>query len=129
MNQQKEKHDVFISYCRHDGDYAAKLVKEHLERWGLKVFVDLKVLSTEPDRFEKHIQAELKNSEDFLLLITPETFNKKKMNDYEDLVIKEIKCALDERLNFISVLTKQTMGLPNENVVPKGIRAFLNKSL
>jgi 2-polyprenyl-3-methyl-5-hydroxy-6-metoxy-1,4-benzoquinol methylase len=120
-----ERYDVFISYRSSDGASDARLIRDYLQQYDLKVFVDFEVLATESGGFEENIQTALMNSKDFLLLITPDIFNEEKINDPYDWVAKEIKCALNYRLNFIPILTRPDMKLPNKNVLPIEIQDFL----
>jgi len=121
-----ERYDVFISYRSSDGAPYARLLRAYLQQqYDLKVFVDFEGLSTEPSSFKENIQTVLMNSKDFLLLITPDTFKQEKINDPEDWITKEIKCALAYRINFIPVLTGPDAKLPDKNVLPVDIQDFL----
>ena len=120
-----ETFDVFISYRRSDGEYAARLIRDYLQRAGLNVFVDFGIPPNEPGRFEKHIRTALSKSKDFLLLITPDTFNKEKMNNPEgDWIVKEIAYALDNGKNPVPVILSPEIGMPSKNVLPDCIKAI-----
>jgi len=68
MSTSEARFDVFLSYAREDADVARRL-HEVLERKGLKVFLDQKVLPGE--RWVHRVEAALKAARHFVLVVTP----------------------------------------------------------
>jgi len=99
-----DKHDVFISYRRSDGEWAARLIETYLRQHNLKVFVDFKDMYSKPGYLEKMIRPEIKKSTDFLLLITPNTFSEKFINDPNDWITKEILWASSYRRHIAPLI-------------------------
>jgi hypothetical protein len=90
---QTKLYDVFICYRESDGVFAARLLRDYLQDWGLKVFVDFEASYNTSGSATENIKTAIMNSTNFLLLITPDTFNEK-INDRDDWVTMEIKWAL-----------------------------------
>jgi WD40 repeat protein len=65
--------DVFISYSRADSDFARKL-NEALQIQGKTTWFDQEVMAVEAD-FEQEIKEDIENSDNFLLIITPNSIN------------------------------------------------------
>lgn len=105
---------IFISYRRKTGTYLAELISESLRNNGYKVFVDVHELKSGP--FDQALINQIKNSEDFLLLITENLFPNKKY-DPEDWVLQEVIEAYNSGKNIIPVLGQGAL-MPSEFDLP-----------
>jgi|GEM_PF-5852534 len=127
--EQKEKFDVFISYRHSDAIYAARLMRDYLEKSKLKVFVDFGCNFEGEGIFEKHIIPPLKNSLNLLLLISPHTFASERIRNPQDWVGKEIKLAKSRDIPIIPVRLSPTVDLPREEDLPEEIRGIFNERM
>lgn len=104
METKKEmvSHDVFISYRRSDMQLAA-LTYYFLENMGYDVWwdVSLPYEMCADDEYPTIIDKIIKNCKDFILLVTEKTFDKTKINDEDDWIHREIKCALSNGRHII----------------------------
>lgn len=112
----KTRCDIFISYRRREGGYEyAGRIYERLSRFGYRVFMDERLNS---GSFDEEIQKRICQCKDFLLVISPDSLEKKSGNDY---YIKEIAIALEKNKNIIPIFLGDT-SLPERNKLPKEIR-------
>jgi len=105
---------IFISYRRKTGSYLAELISQSLRSRGYKVFVDIHELKSGP--FDQELKKQIKNSNDFLLLITEELFLSR-INNQEDWVLQEIIEAYNTEKNIIPILG-QGNSMPIESNLP-----------
>jgi len=102
-----DKCDVFISYRRRDGIYAARLLYKYIEQMGYdNIFLDLEKIKG--GKFPKILEDKLKECKDFLFLVTPETFEFG--SEDKDYVYHELRLALErfergDKINIIPVFT------------------------
>ncbi len=96
------KRDVFISYRRSDMQLAA-LTYYFLENMGYDVWWDasLNYEVMEDDEYPTVIDCIIENCKDFVLLVTENTFESDKINNENDWIHREIKCALSNKRHII----------------------------
>lgn len=95
-------HDVFISYRRADKQTAA-LTYYFLENMGYDVWWDA-ILNYDmliEDEYPSIMDTIIENCNDFILLVTEHTFEDKRINEDDDWVRREIKCALSNGRHII----------------------------
>ena len=96
-NQQKT---VFISYRRKVNLDLAERIRDHLQKLGYDVFLDIKSLRS--GKWKKNILEQLAGRFHFLLLLEKGTLNRCK--DPNDFLLREIKSALIKDRNIIPIL-------------------------
>lgn len=94
------ENQVFISYRRQDGFYPAYLLYKELIENGYSVFFDIK--SIRRGEFPDIIKHNIENCVDYILIVTKTTFSNR-IFDEGDWIRKEIKIALDNNKNIITV--------------------------
>jgi tetratricopeptide (TPR) repeat protein len=91
---------VFLSYSRNSARWAARSIKDHLERRGVDVFMDVENINS--GRFATVILNEIGRRDHFIVLLTPETCER--LRDRESWVRRELERALELRKNVVPVL-------------------------
>ena len=95
---------VFISYSRKSGGWAARSIKERLDRRGADVFLDVENINA--GRFETVILNEIGRREHFVVLLTPETCGQ--LGSPTDWVRRELERALELKKNVVPILLDDT---------------------
>ena len=99
-------YDVFLSYRRGEGTYAAHLVHKTLLDLGYSAFLDK--MSIQKGKFPDQLVHAINNSKDFVLLVNKDTFTKRIFNK-EDWQRKEIETALKaENVNIFVLFLDDT---------------------
>ncbi|HAE52949.1 MAG TPA: hypothetical protein DCG30_06825 [Ruminococcus sp.] len=93
---------IFISYRREGGEFLAKIIYDELTRNGYSVFFDIE--SMRSGRFNEQLYEEIKKSNDFLLILTPDCLDRCKNSD--DWVRLEYEHAVKCGKNIIPILTR-----------------------
>jgi hypothetical protein len=91
---------VFLSYNRQSAGWAARSIKERLERQGADVFLDVENINS--GRFETVILNEIGRRDHFIVLLTPEACER--LESQDNWVRRELARALELRKNVIPVL-------------------------
>ncbi len=120
-------HDVFISYRRSDKQLAA-LTYYFLENMGYDVWWDAS-LNCEvmvDNEYPTIIDTIIENCKDFILLVTEKTFESDKINDEDDWIHREIKCALSNKRHIIP-LQLDSKSLPKN--LPEDITSLTRKMI
>ena len=99
-------YDVFLSYRRGEGTYAAHLVHKTLLDLGYSAFLDK--MSIQKGKFPDQLVHAINNSKDFVLLVNKDTFTKRIFNK-EDWQRKEIETALKAENVNIFVLFRASV--------------------
>lgn len=107
-------YDVFISYRRDGGYEMARLLYEHLKKYGLNPFFDLEELRSGP--FNTKLYEVIENSSNFLLILPPLSLERCKNEG--DWLRLEIEHAIQYDKNIIPVMMKN-FEWPND--LPKSI--------
>jgi 2-polyprenyl-3-methyl-5-hydroxy-6-metoxy-1,4-benzoquinol methylase len=97
MNEKK--YDIFISY-RHDDMALVKLIYDELKGLGYSIFCDWQLRS---GKFPEALADAIKNSIDFLLIVTVNTFAPERITKEDDWVRKEIRLALENQIHIVPV--------------------------
>lgn len=92
-----KKYDVFISYRRGSGLYMAKNIATNLQNMGYSVFFDYD--SMHNNEFDKQIYVAIKNSKDFILVLTENALDRCFLPD--DWVAREVLYAKEHKKNII----------------------------
>lgn len=100
------ENQVFISYRRQDGFYPAYLLYKELIENGYSVFFDIK--SIRRGEFPDIIKYNIENCMDYILIVTKTTFSER-IFDENDWIRKEIKIALENNKNIITVFIDSEM--------------------
>lgn len=93
----EKKYDVFISYRRGSGLYMAKNIATNLQNMGYSVFFDYD--SMHNNEFDKQIYVAIKNSKDFILVLTENALDRCFLPD--DWVAREVLYAKEHKKNII----------------------------
>jgi TIR domain len=107
---------LFISYRREHGHFVDRLAEALEKRISGTVFVDMTGIK-EPD-FEDVIFREIRACDVFILIVTPETFDPKRINNENDLLRREIACALNPNPNDKGSKSKPIVLVLVEGIVP-----------
>lgn len=94
------KYDIFISYRRDRGPQYARTLQLLLEKKGYRVFLDYDELVD--DRFSPKIEAAIRNSTIYILLLTRGSMTR--CANEGDWVRREIEIALDAGKRFVPVI-------------------------
>lgn len=84
---------IFISYRRSDASDKARLLRFFIKECGRTAFLDTEIERSEA--FPNQLEEKIKNSDDFILVISKETSNYKGTNEREDWLFKEMKIAYE----------------------------------
>jgi len=95
---------VFTSYSRNSSGWAARSIKERLDRHGVDVFLDIDSINS--GRFETVIVNEIGRREHFIVLLTQETCER--LGTPSDWVRRELERALELKKNVVPVLLDDT---------------------
>lgn len=95
-------YDVFISYRRDKGFYAARIIRDYLESKGLNVFMDLSEIHH--GYFDKQIISAIKNCRNFILLLSEDALDN--CVSEADWLRREIVAAEKAEKNVIPVMLK-----------------------
>lgn len=118
--KKQTKYDIFISYRRDGGAQYARTLQLILEKKGYKVFLDYDELVDE--KFSPQIEAAIKNSTIYLILLTKGSMARC-AND-GDWVRREIMIAIESRKRIVPVNPDGTYdGMPIN--VPQEIRSAI----
>ena len=90
---------IFISYRRDGGTETAFKLFETLNS-EYDTFIDQRCLKN--GRFDERLEKEIRNCDDFVLVVTPNLFDR--CSDNDDCLSTEIETALKEKKNIIPVL-------------------------
>lgn len=132
IGNNHDQKDVFISYRRKGGATVARLLCEVLNNRNITTFFDKESLG-EGD-FDTSIENHLSNARNFILIVTPELFNRgfdAETNIYiesetaNDWVYKEIKIALDTGKTIIPIFVNDVSQFPA--ILPPGIEQIARK--
>lgn len=102
LTSREKPIDVFISYRRDKGFYAARLVRDYLESNGLNVFMDLSEIHK--GYFDVQILDAIERCKNFLLILSPGAIGR--CVDGEDWLRREIVAATKAGKNIIPVWLK-----------------------
>ena len=94
---------IFISYRREGGEFLGKVLYDELSRNGYSVFYDIE--SMRSGRFNEQLYEKIEESDDFLLILTPDCLDRCKNS--EDWVRKEIEHAVKLNKNIIPIVTRE----------------------
>ena len=94
------KYQIFISYRRSGGDSIAFLLKEHLQKAGYSVFIDLESLRS--GKFDEKLFNMIEECSVVLLVLSPNVFER--CDDPDDWVRKEIAYAIKKKKCIIPVM-------------------------
>lgn len=100
MNAKRKRYDVFISYRRNGGAEKAELIKKALQENGYKsdrIFMDTHSLQT--GDFRKRIREAITESVNVIVIVTKESFDKIKDEDYFVFELLEAK-RLEKNMIF-----------------------------
>lgn len=95
-------YDVFISYRRETGFYAARIIRDYLESKGLNVFMDLSKIHS--GRFPEQIVDGIERCRNFILVLSDGALNN--CVSEEDWLRREIEIAVDAGKHIIPVALK-----------------------
>ena len=98
MDQQN--YHVFISYRREQGFSTAMMIRDRLERKGLRCFLDLKELRS--GTFDTEILTCIRNTRNFILVLPPRALDR--CTDSGDWLAREILAAMEYGCNIIPLL-------------------------
>lgn len=111
------KYDVFISYRRQGSGYGvAGEIESRLKERGYSVFLDVDKISV--GEFPSQIEEAIKNSSDFLLILSPSALDR--CSNPDDWVYKEITAAKKYGINIIC-LSLQGFVMPEPKLLPESI--------
>lgn len=99
-DSRDKKKDIFISYRRADGYELAKLVKDHLEKAGYSVFLDLEDLRA--GKFNEKLYSNIENCNDFIIILTPTSLDR--CSNEGDWVRCEIGHAIKHKKNIVPII-------------------------
>jgi len=124
---------IFISYRREVGHFVDRLAEKLEQRFSGNVFVDLSGIK-EPD-FESVILREISECDIFMLIVTPETFEAKRINKENDWIRREIALALKssesaerpDKAKPIILIQVEKCPLPEDYLLPEDIRRITSK--
>jgi tetratricopeptide (TPR) repeat protein len=95
---------VLLSYSRKSSAWAARSLKEGLERRGADVFLDLENINS--GRFETVILNEIGRRDHFVVLLTPDTCDR--LGTSTNWVRRELERALELKKNVVPILLDDT---------------------
>ena len=123
---------LFISYRRDQGHFVDRLAEALEKRISGTVFVDLTGIN-EPD-FEDVLFREIRACDVFILIVTPETFDPKRINNENDMLRREIACALNpnptdkgSKSKPIVLVLVEGIIPPEASLLPEDIRKITTK--
>lgn len=120
---KQQKYDIFISYRRESGAQYARTLQLMLEKKGYKVFLDYDELID--DRFSPQVEAAIKNSTIFLILLTKGSMAR--CANEGDWVRREIEIAIENGKRIVPVNPDGSFdGVPD--TVPISIRNVINET-
>ena len=93
---------AFISYRRSDGDGFARLLHEKLKQAGVISFYDVDSLRN--GRFDINLLNSIDDCDNFILVLSKDSLNPKRLNDPKDFVRREIEYALKHKKNIVPVM-------------------------
>ena len=102
MRSKGSSNDVFISYRRNRGEAWASLIKELLEKKGVRVYLDKHKKRTVD--FKESLLRNINESNNFLIILSEGIFEKRE-EDF-DWVREEIKYAILEMKNGNNLKSK-----------------------
>ncbi|MCS6872915.1 MAG: toll/interleukin-1 receptor domain-containing protein, partial [Anaerolineae bacterium] len=110
---------LFISYRRVTWAFTHRLAERLEQLLDAQIFVDFK--GVDESNFEHAILRNLRESDAFLLIVTPETFDPQRINRADDWVRREIREALTQEKPIALALYEGTAPPPDEKL-PEDIR-------
>lgn len=117
---KQSKYDIFISYRRDGGAQYARTLQLMLEKKGYKVFLDYDELKDE--KFSPQIEAAIKNSTIYLILLTKGSMER--CANRGDWVRREIEIAIENGKRIVPVNPDGTFdGIPD--TVPQLIKSAI----
>jgi TIR domain/Squalene-hopene cyclase N-terminal domain len=123
---------LFISYRREQGHFVDRLAEALEKRISGTAFVDLTGIN-EPD-FEDVLFREIRACDVFILIVSPETFDPKRINNETDMLRREIACALNPNPNDKGSTSKPIVLVlvegftpPEASLLPEDIRKITTK--
>lgn len=121
--------DVFISYRREDGSDFSEYLSMLLENIHCSFFYDKTSLII-GDKFPDRLEAELRNCNDVVLVISKTYFGinaegKARINDSEDWVRREVLLALENKKHIIPILIDNTI-FPKLEELPEDIKDIVS---
>jgi serine/threonine protein kinase len=93
-------YDIFLSYRRESGAYAARAIFEALQRRGYRVFLDVDRLKS--GRFDTKLLLHIQNTPNFVVIMSEGALDR--CQDREDWLRKEIAHAIHCRCNVLPVM-------------------------
>ena len=109
--------DVFISYRREGGAFAARLLFERLGRDGLRVFLDVDLLKS--GRFDSKLLRQIQSATNFVLVLSEGSLERCRLRD--DWLRREVSHAIHCGRNIIPILMPG-FGWPKESRLPPDLR-------
>lgn len=98
----EKKYDIFISYRRDGGESTARMLKDHLDGKGYRVFLDVEGLSS--GAFDKRLFSVIDECTDFLLILSPGALDR--CSEEGDWVRLEIEHAMEAGKNIVPVMLR-----------------------
>lgn len=114
--------DVFISYRRDGGESWAPLIKTELRKRGVLAYLDKHNMKN--GNFDESLKANIRNSPNFLLILSKNIFQKREGTDW---VREEIIYATNQNKNIICVMVNgydPSIDLSNERDEIKAISTY-----
>lgn len=109
---------IFISYRRYDWPFAHRLHEQLQMRLGCEVYIDRKITA---DDYETELLDKVRYCEIFILIVTPTTFDARRIANREDWIRREVSLALSLGKPIVLVLYEGLSPPPPENL-PEDIR-------
>lgn len=95
-------YDIFISYRRNGGEYTAKILRDHLDEMGYRVFFDVESLRS--GDFNTKLYSVIDECTDFLLILSPGALDRCAQEG--DWVRREVEYALEKGKNIVPVMLR-----------------------
>ena len=95
-------YDIFISYRQVGGEYAAKILRDHLQDEGYRVFFAEE--SQRSGYFNTNIYSVIDECTDFILILSTGSLDR--CANEEDWVRREVECALQKGKNIVPIMMR-----------------------
>jgi hypothetical protein len=119
--RQRDRHqgpfDVFLSYRRESGAFAARAIFETLEHRGYRVFLDVDRLKS--GRFDTKLLLHIQNTPNFVVIMSEGGLDR--CHDREDWLRREIAHAIQCRCNILPIMMPG-FEMPKPARLPPNIR-------
>lgn len=107
--------DVFIGYRRATGSAVARVVKEHLENKGFRVFLDVDGLEDGP--FPEKLLTTIAHTKHFLVILADDSLRRCRHAD--DWLRQEITHAIRTKRKIVPVMVEDFQMPPEESLPPR----------